>query len=242
MGLWYRCRGRLDSTTGWLPSGSRSDSVGAAAITLWARVRQRGYIGVTRSCLLQSCDQHTKPFPGPFPNTANPMPQLMTQPVRMPLPWSRSCFVCGEENPLGLRARSFLVEGRIEMAFKPRQEYAGWNGVTHGGLVATVLDEVMTWAAIVHSEQACFAAEFSVRLRRPLPPGTNVIARASCDGGRRRVFETSASLESPDGEVFSTAEGRYMAIPKGQAVEMHNDLVSCDDCWPTAHIFGGGQT
>ena len=54
-------------------------------------------------------------------------------------------------------------DGQIELAFRPRVEYAGWNAVTHGGLIATVLDEVMTWAAIVESDRACFAADFSVR-------------------------------------------------------------------------------
>ena len=44
---------------------------------------------------------------------------------RKPLPWSRSCFVCGEDNPLGLRARSFLVGDQVELEFSPRPEYAG---------------------------------------------------------------------------------------------------------------------
>lgn len=165
----------------------------------------------------------------------------MAPPARTPLPWSRSCFVCGEENPLGLRARSFLVGDEVELEFTPRIEYAGWNAVTHGGLIATVLDEVMTWAAIVHSDRACFAADFSVRLRRPLPPSTSAIARAVCTGSRRRIHDTEARLESRDGEVFATATGRYMAIPREQVHAMHHDLVSTPDCWPAAHIFGEGQ-
>lgn len=148
--------------------------------------------------------------------------------------------MCGEDNPVGLRARSYLVNGEIELPFVPKVEYAGWNQVTHGGLIATVLDEVMTWAAIVGSDQACFAAEFSVRLRRPLPPDVEVVARASCDGGRRGVYQTRASLQSGAGELFATATGRYMAIPAGQSAAMHHDLVTTGDCWPAAHIFGPG--
>ena len=68
---------------------------------------------------------------------------------RIPLPWSRSCFVCGENNPIGLKARSWIVNDIIELEFEPAEALAGWNSVTHGGLIATVLDEVMTWAAIV---------------------------------------------------------------------------------------------
>jgi acyl-coenzyme A thioesterase PaaI-like protein len=161
---------------------------------------------------------------------------------RTPLPWSRSCFVCGDENEFGLRARSFLVGDRVELAFSPRSEYAGWNAVTHGGIIATVLDEVMTWAAIVSSDQACFAADFSVRLRKPLPPGKPVLARAWCTDGRRKVYGTEARLESEDGELFATGTGRYMAIPAAQVHAMHHDLVTTPECWPAAHIFGAGRS
>lgn len=162
----------------------------------------------------------------------------MAAPLRMPLPWSRSCFVCGQDNPLGMRARSYVVDDRVELSFAPRNEYAGWNAVTHGGVIATVLDEVMTWAAILQSDRACFAADFSVRLRKPLPPGTEVTARARCTGSRRRIHDTEAELVAAGGEVFATASGRYMAVPADQMIDMHHDLVSTPECWPAGHIFG----
>ena len=56
------------------------------------------------------------------------------------LPHTRSCFVCGEANPLGLNLR-FETDGRIvHTKFRPRPEHAGFRGVVHGGLIATVLD------------------------------------------------------------------------------------------------------
>jgi acyl-coenzyme A thioesterase PaaI-like protein len=162
----------------------------------------------------------------------------MPDPRRIPLPWSRSCFVCGEANPIGLRARSWIVDDAIELEFTPSERLAGWNGVTHGGLVATVLDEVMTWAAIIHSDRACFAADFNVRLRRPLPPETSVVAQARADRSRRGIVFTTSSMESADGALFATAEGRYMAIPEAELRAKHHDLVAGPGCWSAEHIFG----
>lgn len=156
---------------------------------------------------------------------------------RTPLPWSRSCFVCGTDNPIGLRGRSFLVDGKVELAFTPRAEHAGWTDVVHGGLITTVLDEVMTWAAIVRRERACFAAEFTVRLRAPLPPGTSCVARAWVDAERRRVVDTIGEMVGRDGIVYATATGRYVAIPPEKMAHMEQEWVTAPGAWPIEQLF-----
>ena len=60
-----------------------------------------------------------------------------------PLPHTHSCFVCGESNPLGLKLR-FQTDGRLVHArFVPLPEHIGFKQTVHGGLIATVLDEIM---------------------------------------------------------------------------------------------------
>lgn len=156
---------------------------------------------------------------------------------RTPLPWSRHCFVCGTDNPIGLRGRSFLVDGKVEFAFTPRPEHGGWTEVVHGGLITTVLDEVMTWAAIVKRERACFAAEFTVRLRTPLPPGTECTARAWVETERRRVVDTASEMVDADGTVYATASGRYVAIPPEKMAHMAQEWVTEPGAWPIEQLF-----
>jgi len=158
---------------------------------------------------------------------------------RVPLPWTRSCFVCGEANPEGLQARCYKVGDEIEMPFVARPQHAGWNGVLHGGLVATVLDEVMTWAAIVGSGRACYAADFTVRLLKPLPPGTACVAAARLSLARRRIFDTEAELRGEAGELFSRSTGRYMPVPRDQLGALRRDLVRCEACLSLDALFGG---
>ncbi len=146
--------------------------------------------------------------------------------ARLLLPWSRSCFVCGEANPRGLRARSFKVGDRVELPFVAKREFAGWSEVIHGGLIATVLDEVMTWAALIASRRGCFAAEFSVRLQRPLPPETSCVAVGRLATARRRIFDTEAWLRDGAGIVYARATGRYLPIPPDRVAAMRHDFVA----------------
>ncbi|HSQ59356.1 MAG TPA: PaaI family thioesterase, partial [Acidobacteriota bacterium] len=54
------------------------------------------------------------------------------------------CFCCGPENPIGLKLTfEETSEGRMRTLWTPRKEHQGFKDIVHGGLVATVLDEVM---------------------------------------------------------------------------------------------------
>lgn len=160
---------------------------------------------------------------------------------RIMLPWSRACFVCGEDNDHGMNARSYVCDDRIELPFEAPQSFAGWRTVVHGGLVATVLDEVMTWAAIVGSRKPCYAAEFTVRMLKPLPPGTPCIAVGEMVRDRKRVFNCEGALQSESDEVFARAQGRYMIVPKEKMDEFRNDFISGPDCHGIDDILNWGR-
>ena len=160
----------------------------------------------------------------------------MNDPGRIRLPWSKSCFVCGENNPQGLHAAMYKVGDLVEMEFRPRREHIGWNDVVHGGLIATVLDELMTWAAIVDQRQAFFAVDFSVRFKAPLAPETpyRVCARVS---GARRILDAEGWVEDAAGTVLSTATGRYFPAPAARLAAMHQEMVWEPGCLDLRDVF-----
>jgi acyl-coenzyme A thioesterase PaaI-like protein len=159
-------------------------------------------------------------------------------PARVRLPWSRSCFVCGEANPQGLQAEIYLVGDLVEMAFVPRREFVGWNEVVHGGLLGTVMDELMTWAAIVRGRRAYFAVELGIRYKAPLPPLHPCIARARVSGAKRKILETEAWIEDAEGTTFARATGRYFPAPDVQLEVFHRDFVTREGCLDLTDVFG----
>ena len=65
------------------------------------------------------------------------------------LPWTKTCFVCGEDNPNGLRLRSRVEGDRIVLSHVTRDSDLGYRHLVHGGISMTLLDEVMTSFAIL---------------------------------------------------------------------------------------------
>lgn len=142
------------------------------------------------------------------------------------LPHTHSCFVCGESNPLGLKLR-FHTDGQtVTTRFTPRPEHIGFKGVVHGGLLATVLDEIMVWACAVRTRQFAFCAELSVRFQNPIAPGQEVLVSSELVENRRnRIFEMQAAVRAADGLPLAEATGKYMPIKAAQLPPMFEELV-----------------
>ena len=142
------------------------------------------------------------------------------------LPHTRSCFVCGESNPVGLKLR-FETDGRIvQTRFVARAEHVGFKGTVHGGLIATLLDEIMVWACAVQTKRFAFSAELNVRFINSLRPDEEVIATGELVTNRRgKVFEPKAELRTQSGLLLAAATGKYLPIKNAVAAEMATDFV-----------------
>ena len=145
------------------------------------------------------------------------------------LPHTSSCFVCGEHNPIGLNQR-FESDGQIVRGrFRPRREHAGFKGVIHGGILATLLDEIMVWACAVRTGKFGFCAEMTVRYRRPAAPDNDLVLEAELVADRRRVFEAKGVIRNAGGELVAEATGKYMPIRDADMAALQADMIGQAD-------------
>ncbi len=143
------------------------------------------------------------------------------------LPRSRSCFVCGTENPLGLNLEFRAEPGQVRARFEPRREHAGFQDTVHGGLTSTVLDEAMVWACGAATGRFTYCAELTVRFVQPVRPGTvcEVIGRLK-QNRRNRLLVAESELRGPTGALLAEATGKYMPIPEASVEPMLADFLA----------------
>jgi len=147
------------------------------------------------------------------------------------LPHTRSCFVCGESNPSGLKLR-FETDGRVvHSRFTPAAEHVGFRETVHGGLISTLLDEIMVWACAVQTGQFAFCVELNVRFQKPVRPGEQVTLTGELVANRRnKLFEAQAELKGRDGAVLASATGKYWPVKASETAAMVTDFVG-DPTW-----------
>ncbi len=119
------------------------------------------------------------------------------------------CFVCGKANPIGLKL-DFVTEGDDYVTyFTPAKEHQGWVGIVHGGIVATVLDEVMTRGIHVKGISGV-TADLSVRYRKPTPVGKRLRFAGRVESESKRIISCSATATDEDGVLLAEATARVM--------------------------------
>ena len=126
---------------------------------------------------------------------------------------ANGCFVCGPSNPIGLGVR-FRLDGEVCRAqFTPDKVHCGYNGVTHGGILFCLLDDVMANSIFLRGER-CFTAKAEVRYRQSLPTGIAVRleGRLLKRRGRLAVLEGRAIRMDTD-SVVAEATGTFMMAP-----------------------------
>ena len=142
------------------------------------------------------------------------------------LPHTKSCFVCGEANPFGLRLK-FETDGQVVRArFTPKTEHNGFKQTVHGGVLATLLDEIMVWACAVRTKRFAYCAELTVRFQNPARPGEALTATGELVSNRRnKLFEAKGELRRPEGVVVASATGKYLPIPDTALADLLTDIV-----------------
>ncbi len=126
----------------------------------------------------------------------------------------RHCFACGEENPDGLQLRFEYGEDTARATFIPKQRFAGWTTILHGGVVATLLDEAMAHAAIAAGVRAV-TGRLEIRFRKAAPMDAVLVTQGRVEGRRGRMLTISATVTGADGTLYAQGEGRFVADDAG---------------------------
>jgi acyl-coenzyme A thioesterase PaaI-like protein len=111
------------------------------------------------------------------------------------------CFGCGGLNSYGLHLHFFRNEdgNGVWAPWTPKREHEGYSGIAHGGIISTVLDEVMGWA-LSSREIWAMTARINVAFRKPVEIGipTRAIARIERDSGRKLDLVAEVRRASDD--------------------------------------------
>ena len=129
------------------------------------------------------------------------------------LPYTHSCFVCGADNPHGLKLRFTADDTGVRADFAPKQAHAGYPGLLHGGALGAALDEAMFWAATHSVGRMHMSVEMTVRYRSKVRVGEQYQIHARLEKTARSICRTRAEVLDAAGNVCATASGKYLPLP-----------------------------
>ncbi len=151
--------------------------------------------------------------------------QLPNQETHRQLPTSSACFLCGKHNPFGLKIVFWKDGDRVFTEYKVDKRRAGFDGLTHGGVLAALLDETMGWASAFAFDRMCMTAEITVRYLKPVPVGSRIIVSAKPASCSRRLCVAKGEIRDTDGTLYTRASGKFLPLSVEQTRQIDSALL-----------------
>ena len=127
------------------------------------------------------------------------------------LPRYKTCFFCGPATG-GLALKLQYGEGKAFTEFTAREEFQGYDGMLHGGIVTGILDEVMWWALFMEKRTISATSKIEVEFLRPVVCGKPYRASGEFVDSSRGIYRLSAAITDGSGRIAARAQGAFRRI------------------------------
>ncbi len=129
------------------------------------------------------------------------------------------CFGCAVDHPIGFRL-TFQKDGdEVVTRFVPSERYQGPPTIMHGGLVATLADEIGAWALVLLLKRFGFTAEMQCKLRQPIRVGHEVEGRGRISKPGSRVVGVEVELRQ-NGVLAYSGQLKFALLDEGAAAKL----------------------
>ena len=131
-------------------------------------------------------------------------------------PNSRHCFVCGLDNHYGLKLRFYETgPGEVSAEYAVPDQFQGYPGLVHGGIVTAMLDEVTGRAHMSYGEtRFMYTAKLEIRFRKNVPINTPLRVVGNIVKSKRRMASSTGKIFGPDGDLLAEANALLVDLPE----------------------------
>ena len=128
-------------------------------------------------------------------------------------PENNKCFACGPNNEKGLEMD--FKKGKDNEAvceYVVQSEYQGYDGIVHGGIITTMIDEAMS-KTIHYHDKVAVTAEIKVRFKKSLMINTLITIQANISSTRGRFIEASGKItDTKSGTIYAVGTAKFIIV------------------------------
>ncbi len=143
----------------------------------------------------------------------------------IPILEGHDCFACGTDNPIGLKLDFYRQGNSVCSDVVLSRNHVGWQNMAHGGIISTLLDEVMSWTVIYFKKAFSVTRRMHVRYLKPVPVGAELTAKGTITSdGKPRTCKAEAVLLDRQGNVLAKGEGEFAVLSGDKLTALPEDF------------------
>jgi uncharacterized protein (TIGR00369 family) len=130
------------------------------------------------------------------------------------------CFACGPTNPTGLHMTFHTDEQRVYSFITVPPTMIGWGRTVHGGILSTMLDEIMAWAVIYLLGKMAVTKSITIEFKKPVQVGDALTVVGAIGELAGREITMSSEIYCAEKGLCARAEGIFTALSPNTAVRL----------------------
>lgn len=136
-----------------------------------------------------------------------------------------NCFACGTANPIGLNLQFYRSGDSVCSEITLGKYHEGWQNMAHGGIISTLLDEVMSWTIIYFKKVFFVTRKMEVKYVNPVLVGTPLTVRGMLmDESEPPKIRARAEIRNEKGRLLVKSTGEFIILPKEKLSSVPDDL------------------
>ncbi len=135
------------------------------------------------------------------------------------------CFACGTDNPIGLNMQFYHLEDMVCSDIILKKDHEGWENMAHGGIISTLLDEVMSWTVLYFKRTFLVTRKMNMKYIKPVSLGVPLTARGKIldEPGNSRI-EVQGEIVDAAGKLLVRSRGEFVMLAENQLTSVSSGL------------------
>jgi len=147
------------------------------------------------------------------------MPEEMKVPIRKPN--GHHCFACGTDNPIGLNLDFYWSGDAVCTDITLGRNHEGWQDIVHGGIISTLLDEVMSWAIMYAKKTYLVTRKMDIKYVRNVTVGTPLTVKGRLvDDSAPPKIRARGEIRDEQGRLLVRSNGEFVVLPEAHFASM----------------------
>ena len=127
------------------------------------------------------------------------------------------CFACGTDNPIGLNMQFHRLGDMVCSDITLQRNHEGWEGMAHGGIISTLLDEVMSWTVLYFKRTFLVTRKMNIKYIKPVSLGIPLTARGKIlDEPGNSKIEVRGEIVDAAGKLLVRSRGEFVMLAENQ--------------------------
>jgi len=117
---------------------------------------------------------------------------------------------------MGLKLCLYVENGRVMAEFIPREEFCGFSGIIHGGIISCLIDEALWWSSAVASGRLVVTRDLRLNYLRPLTIRKTYLVEADPPHPQGQIYLCKGRITDRTGSLYVEGEGAYFPLRWGK--------------------------